>query len=296
MNIFTLLFTQPLANGLILFYNILGQNLGLAIIGFSLALRFALSPLTKPYMDSMKRIKQYQPELEKIKRRHKGDRKKAMEAQAEFYKQKGINPSSGCIPYLLQIVILIALFNLFRHVLIDGNVVGMFNELLYPPLRLAEGSSINTQFLFLDITKPDVFRIEGLPFPIPGVIVILAAALQFLSAKIAMPYVEQERKVAKATETPVDDFQTSMQSSMIYTFPLMTLFIGVGFPSGLALYWLMFSLFQAVQQYRSSGLGGLTPWARKLGITGKSTNGLLQLPDSDGKKANKKGRSSRARS
>src|SRR3989344_3622523 len=263
MNIFTLLFTQPLANGLILFYNILGQNLGLAIIGFSLALRFALSPLTKPYMDSMKRIKQYQPELEKIKRRHKGDRKKAMEAQAEFYKQKGINPSSGCIPYLLQIVILIALFNLFRHVLIDGNVVGMFNELLYPPLRLAEGSSIN---------------------------------IQFLSAKIAMPYVEQERKVAKATETPVDDFQTSMQSSMIYTFPLMTLFIGVGFPSGLALYWLMFSLFQAVQQYRSSGLGGLTPWARKLGITGKSTNGLLQLPDSDGKKANKKGRSSRARS
>ena len=56
----------------------------------------------------------------------------------------------------------------------------------------------------------------------------------------------------------------AMQSSMVYTFPLMTIFFGVKFPSGLALYWLLFSVFQMFQQYKSSGWGGLTPLLNKL--------------------------------
>ena len=54
-NIFRLLLVQPLTNGLILFYNIFGANLGLAILGFSLFLIYVMRPLTKPYMESMKR-------------------------------------------------------------------------------------------------------------------------------------------------------------------------------------------------------------------------------------------------
>src|SRR3972149_2463695 len=120
MNIFSILITQPLANGLVVFYNILGANMGLAIIGFSLALRFALTPLTKGYVESMKKMKDAAPQLEKLKIKYKGNREGLMKAQAEFYRQKGINPGAGCLPYVFQIVILIALFQVFIRAL-SGN-------------------------------------------------------------------------------------------------------------------------------------------------------------------------------
>lgn len=265
MNIFSILITQPLANGLILFYHALGNNLGLATIAFSLALRVGLSPLTRPYMESMKKLKSYQKDLDKLKARHKDDKVKLAQAQSDFYKEKGINPTAGCLPYLLQIVILIAMFNLFRTVLAaNGEAVTKFNELLYAPLKIAADQHLNTQFLYWDLTQPDKLMLAGLPFALPGFLIIAAAILQFISAKMAAPYIEEEEVLASETPEKADDFAASMQSSMIYTFPLMTLFIGLQFASGLALYWLVFSGFQTIQQYRTSGWGGLTPWVKKI--------------------------------
>ncbi len=266
MNIFTVILTQPLANGLVLFYRILGQNMGLAIIGFSFFLRLILSPLTKPYLESMKKMREVAPQLEKIKTKHKDDKTKLMKAQADFYKEKGINPSAGCLPQILQIVVLIALYNVFNNALGSGGIVTHnFNALLYSPLKFLEGAKINTQFLYLNISKPDVINL-GLPFAIPGPFLILAALSQMISAKIASPYLELEEKIAQKTKGKEDDFQVAMQNSAIYTFPLMTILIGVRFPSGLALYWLLFSLFQTYQQYKSTGWGGLTPWLKRLNL------------------------------
>ena len=272
MNIFNVLLTQPLANGLIIFYQILGQNLGLAIIGFSIFLRLALSPLTKPYMDSMKKMRSFQDDINKLKRRHKGDRQKLAQAQADFYKEKGINPTAGCLPYILQIVILISFFNLFRVVLVgNGEMVLKFNELLYEPLRFTADAVINTNFLWLDLTTPDVLNIEGIPFPVPGLLLILASVFQLLSAKITQPYIEGEKKAAEQTKEMGDDVQVAMQSSMVYTFPIITLLVGLNFPAGLALYWLVFSAYQAFSQYRASGWGGATPWVKKLASFAKSS-------------------------
>lgn len=85
--------------------------MGLAIIGFSLFLRVVTNPLTKPYMASMKKIKEVEPLIKKLKLKYKNDQKGLMSAQTELYKQKGINPSAGCLPYILNIAIMIALFN-----------------------------------------------------------------------------------------------------------------------------------------------------------------------------------------
>lgn len=275
-NFFNLLLIQPLANGLILFYKVLGSNMGLAIIGFSLTLRFVLNPLTKPYMNSMKKMKEVEPLLTKLKKKYKNDSKGMMKAQSELYKQKGINPGAGCLPYILQIVVLIALFNVFNKVLADnGDSIMKINELLYEPLRFSSETVLNTKFLYLDVTKPDLINeFLGLeskkPFPIPGPILILAGLVQFLSAKMNMKVVAQEKKLAKKTPGGADDMAASMQSSMIYTFPAMTILFGINFPSGLALYWLLFSVFQMWQQYKSIGWGGLTPWVKRLGLV-KST-------------------------
>lgn len=272
MNIFEILLTQPLTNGLILFYKILFQNVGIAILGFGLFLRLILNPLTKPYMESMKKMKSYEKELANLKERHKGDRQKLMAAQADFYKQKGINPGAGCLPYLLQIVVLIAFFNVFTRVLAASPDATKLNPILYSPLRFEVGQTLNTKFLYLNMTKPDAYKFSWSPVRIPGPVLILAAILQFVSAKMAAPYVALEKKAAKKTPQSGDDMQVAMQQSMVYTFPLMTLVFGLNFPSALALYWLLFSTFQAWQQYKSSGWGGLTPFVLRLGLVKAGTD------------------------
>lgn len=98
MNIFQTLLTQPLANGLILFYRLFGGNLGVAIILFTFLLRIVLNPLTKPYMDSMKKMKDLAPNIEKLKKKYGSDKINFAKAQSELYKQNKINPASGCLP------------------------------------------------------------------------------------------------------------------------------------------------------------------------------------------------------
>lgn len=272
-NIFTILLVQPLTNGLILFYNILGGNLGFAILVFSVVLIFALRPLTKPYMDSMKRIKDLQPQINKLKAKFGTDKIKFSQAQAELYKQNKINPSAGCLPYILQFVILIALFNVFTTVLSgNGDTITKLNERLYQPLKFSQNTTLNTKFLYMDISKPDIFKVQGISFALPGLFLILAALAQFLSVKITTPYIEAEKKVALKTKNDTDDMQVAMQQSMTYTMPLMTLFFGMKFPSGLALYWLVFSLVNVWQQVKSSGWGSLTPFIRKLNLIKSSSN------------------------
>jgi YidC/Oxa1 family membrane protein insertase len=261
MNIFTTILIQPLANGLVLFYKILGNNMGLAIIGFSLTLVLALRPLTKQYLESMKKMKEYGPQLEKLKNKHKGDKEKLMKAQADFYKEKGINPGAGCLPMILQLVVMFALLQVFLNALTSTNPAKL-NALMYEPLKFGKDAVINTRFLYLDITKPDTFKIPGIPFALPGIILILAAISQMISAKITSPYLEAEEKAAKKTPGAGDDFAAAMQTSAIYTFPLMTLLIGGRFPAGVAIYWVTFSIYQTVQQYRSTGLGGLKSWVK----------------------------------
>jgi YidC/Oxa1 family membrane protein insertase len=264
--IFTTLLIQPLANGLILFYDILWHNMGLAIIFFSIFLRFVLNPLTKPYMESMKKMKDLAPQLDKIKKKYKGDKAKLAQAQSDLYKQKKVNPGAGCIPYLIQIVILIAFFRVFTLTLSSDNPTASFNQLLYEPLKLEQGQTINTDFLYLDITEPDTVQLPFLPFAIPGPLLILAAVVQLFSSKMMTQTASIEQKEAKDTEEKSDDIQAAMQKSMVYTFPIFTLFIGMRFPSGLVLYWIVFSGWQFVQQYTTYGSKQLDPWLKRLGL------------------------------
>lgn len=266
MEIFNTLLVQPLANGLIIFYNLLGDNLGLGIIGFTIFLRLMLNPLTKPYMQSMKKMKEFGPQLAKLKNKHKGDKVKQAQAQADFYKEKGINPGAGCVPYLIQIVILIAFFRVFTTTLSGDDPTASFNEMLYEPLKFSQGEILNTQFLGHDLTQPAVINVDFLPFALPGLLLIFAALIQFVSAKIMQPYIEAEEKVAKKTEKKDDDMQVALQKSMVLTFPLFTLVFGMKFPAGLALYWLTISLFQTIQQYRNAGWGGMTPLINRISL------------------------------
>lgn len=264
-DLFTTILVQPLTNGLILFYKYLGENLGVAIILFSLLLIFILKPLTRPYLESMKKIKELGPQMEKLKKKYGKDKLKLSQAQSQLYKQNKINPTAGCLPYILQFLVLIALFQVFTVALSEKEILsGKLNNLLYEPLKFAEGETLNTKFLYMDISKPDTFHIPGISFGFPGLFLILATIAQFLSVKISTPYISAEEKIAKKTKSDLDNTQVMMQKSMIYMMPLMTLIFGLKLPSGLALYWLVYSIFNVWQQVSMSGWGSLTPYVNLL--------------------------------
>ncbi len=248
--IWNLLLFQPFVNVLIYLYNLFGHNLGWAIIALTGALRIILVPLTSTSLKSAQKMQGLAPELEKLKAQHKDDKQALAQAQLALYKQHGINPAAGCLPQLVQIVILIALFNAFNLILrTSGDSLSKLNQVLYQSQKFAAGSSINTSFLYFDLAKPDVLRLPSLPIPIPGILVILSAITQFISAKMMMPAAKKARLAAEKTPEGGDDMAAAMQTQMLYMFPLMTLVIGISFPSGLALYWFVFSLFSMIHQF-----------------------------------------------
>ncbi|PIS08883.1 hypothetical protein COT75_04320 [Candidatus Beckwithbacteria bacterium CG10_big_fil_rev_8_21_14_0_10_34_10] len=255
MNLWHTLLYQPLVNLLILFYNLLGNNLGLAIIGLTILIRLVLTPLTLPSLKSAQRMRDLAPELEKLKKKYKKDKQALAKAQLELYKRHGLNPASGCLPQIIQIIILIALFQAFNQVLrADGEIIQKLNEVLYPILRLGKSTQINTRFLYLELTQPDLFKFTAINIfgfkleAFPGLFLIGSAVAQFISSYLMMPSNKAAEIKAKKTKEKNDDMAAMMQKQMLFMMPLMTLLIGFKFPSGLVLYWLSFSLFMLGQQ------------------------------------------------
>lgn len=248
-------FYYPLVNALIFLYNFLGQNLGLAIIGLTVVIRGLLTPLTLPSLKSGQKMKDLQPELTKLKEQYGKDKQEFAKKQLELFKSHGINPAAGCLPQIVQLVILLALYQAFNQVLqTNGNIADNLNKILYPFLQLPQDFVLNTKFLYLNLYKPDLFYIPAIKIftftidRLPGIFLIASAAVQFLSSKMMMPSAKKNEATAKKTPEQADDLAASMQTQMLYLFPLMTLFIGFKFPSGLVLYWLVFSLIMLIQQ------------------------------------------------
>jgi len=239
----TLLF-RPLINSLIGFYHLFG-NLGLAIIALTLVIRLLLLPFTLPALKAAQKMKELNPKLNKLKKKYKNDREKLAKAQLDLYRSAGVKPMAGFFPQIIQIVILIALYQVFRKVLGSNGGVEELNSFLYQPLKFAQNASLNLNFLYLNLTKPDVIKVAGLG--LPGVFLILSGVSQFLSAKVMMPISKKHEKIAKKTPEKTDDFASMMQTQSLYMFPAMTILIGLSLPSGLALYWVIFSLFNLAQ-------------------------------------------------
>ena len=247
---------NPILNLLIFFYQILFHNLGLAILVMTLALRGVLIPLTLPTLKAAQKQKDLAPELKKLKEKYKDNKEKLAKAQMELYRQNGVNPAAGCLPQILQLVVLIALYQVFIQVLSnDTQAVLKLNEILYFDfLKLDPGRVINASFGPWNLTQSDPF------FVLP----VLAGVTQLLLAKMMRPVVVEGEKQAKKTPDKSDDLMYTMQGQMLYMMPLMTIFIGWRLPAGLVLYWLATTAFSVAQQYFVSGLGGLEPWLRKI--------------------------------
>lgn len=264
-NLWNLLLFHPLLNALIGLARLTG-DLGWSIILLTIGLRIVMTPLVIPSLKASKKMQDLAPELSALKTKFKDDKKGLVAAQAELYKKNGLNPAAGCLPQIIQILVLIALFNAFNTVLKPNgqSLVDHLNPILYSVNKLPSDFHLSTSFYGLELTKPDLIRIPGLPVPLPGIFVLASALIQFASSKMMMPEAKAAVKVASKTPEDTDDMMAATQTQMLYMFPLMTIFFGYQFQFGLVLYWLIFSAVSMVQQYFASGWGGLTPWIKKI--------------------------------
>jgi YidC/Oxa1 family membrane protein insertase len=238
---FETIFIQPLANLLVLFANLFG-SLGWGIIALTVLIKLVLIPVMAPSLKSGEKMRQLAPRLESLKKKYKDDKNKLARAQMELYRSGGVNPAAGCLPAIVQLAILIALFQVFNRVL-NPDSISQLPGLLYRGISLPR-EGLDFSFWYLDLTKPDLLMGK-----LPGFFLTLSAVAQVLTARLSAPIVKEA--VASANKTPAkgDDVAVAMQKQMTYLMPLMTIIIGFRFPAGLTLYWFVFSLAGLIQQY-----------------------------------------------
>ena len=125
------------------------QNYGWAIVIFSILIKVALYPLTKKSYDSMKQMQQLQPKLKALQEKYKGEPQKLNAETMKLYKTHGINPMSGCLPLIIQMPILFALFNVFRTTIMfrQADFLGVIKDLSRPDHIIPMGQSISINVL-----------------------------------------------------------------------------------------------------------------------------------------------------
>jgi YidC/Oxa1 family membrane protein insertase len=297
------IFYLPLFNLLIAAYQILFNDFALAIIVFTVVIRTLLAPLFVKQIRSQKEMQQMQPLVREIQRKHKGNRQKVAEETMALYKEHGVNQFGGCLPVLVQLPILFALYQALirasnvvtvtaqnaasetfaqlqaalpgirflqeqgENMLYRAPVSGTGPECNLPqfsggdfthflplncqlidPLKLSEEIQTTVPWLLgLDLAQPDrTFALVIGGFGISA-IALIAAVLQFVQVKMTSPRPNPDDPTAATTST------------MIYLFPLLTIFWGGLFPSGLILYWAVYTGYLLGHQFLIMGWGNLFP-------------------------------------
>lgn len=180
----------------------------LAILLFTIIIKLVLYPLTHKQMHSMKKMQDVQPLIKSVQEKYKKNPEKANKEVMEIYKKHNINPMAGCLPLLVQMPILIALFR---------------------ALSTFQYSDIGASFLWIPHLK------DADPFYI---IPALVALTTYLQSKLTMP----------AGSSNTDATAASTQKTMLYIMPLFIGYISIRFPAGLGLYWIFFALLGTLQQ------------------------------------------------
>ena len=216
---------RPLFNLLVLLYQYLpGHDFGIAVISLTVLIRVVLYPLNFQAIKSQKALQELQPKIQEIQKKYKEDKEKLAKATIELYKKSRVSPLSGCLPILVQLPILIALFWVFQKGFQAGEMAKLYSFVSFP-------GEINPTFLgILNLAQPQI------------VLAVICGIAQFFQTKMLTP----AQKIQKGSKA---DFSTMMQKQMLYFFPLFTVLILWRLPSAIALYWLITSLFSILQQY-----------------------------------------------
>ncbi len=252
---------EPVLNALIFLYAILpGHNFGLALILFTLLVRFIMHPLVRKQLHHSKAMRELQPEIDAIKKASKGDKQKAAQLTMELYKERKISPFSSLGVLTVQIIVLIGLYTGLRHIADDNSVIlssaydwlrnlGTMKELA------ADISKFDfTLFGLVDLSRPA----SGLAgFYWPGFILVVGSTVaQYFMGKQTLPEDKDARSLrrilreskAGGDKMGQSEFQALFGNSLKYLIPAFIFWFTYTLPSALALYWMVAGIIGYFQQ------------------------------------------------
>lgn len=192
------------------------RDYGVAIVLLTLAVRIAMLPLTIKQTQAMHDMQRLQPQLKALQEKYKKDKQKLQEEMMKLYQEHKVNPLGGCLPMLLQLPVMFALFMMLRNA---------------ESFSLAAGAKPSFWILLPDLTGSAAQSyaaglLNGLPY---ATLVALMVATTYLSSVMLSKEPQQKRMML-------------MMSGFMA-------FIGWSLPAGLLLYWLTTNLFTLVQQW-----------------------------------------------
>ncbi len=226
---FQTFFYQPILNLVVFLYSTISfQDLGIAIVFLTIIIKLLLLPLSKQAIKSQKAMQDIQPKISQIKKEYAGKKEEMGQALMRLYKENKVNPFSSCLPLLIQLPFLWAVFKVFK------DDPGQHLDLVYDFLFKFKPESIDSVSLgFINLAEPNI------------VLAVLAGGAQFWQAKMMLT----KKKEGESNENSKEDGLANMMGKqMLYFMPILTIVIGVTLPGGVTLYWFLFTLLTAVQQ------------------------------------------------
>jgi len=231
MEIFNTILYQPIFNLLVWLYDTIpGQDIGLAIIALTVLIKLVLFPFTAKGLKSQRALSTLQPKIEEVKNKYKDNKEEQARAMMELYSKEKVSPFSSCLPLLIQLPILFALYSVMRNGLRSEGLDQLYGFVANP-------GHIDPMFLgVLDLAVPSLL------------LAILAGAVQFWQARM-MTANQPPKDLRKKKGARDENLMATMNKQMVYFMPIMTVVIGATLPSGLTLYWLVNNVMTVVQQY-----------------------------------------------
>jgi len=224
-NLFNEILVYPLLNLLVFAYQYI-PDIGVVIILITVLVRLVLLPSFHKSMKHQRALQALQPKMAEIKEKHKDDQEKQALAMMELYKVHKVNPLSSCLPILIQLPLLLALYQVFIRSLNGQQLVGLYSFVPDP-------GHINSMFLgMIDLAAKGNYWMAA-----------VAAILQFFQT-----WMMQKQNGATKAPAGQDAATQVMQNYIMYLLPVMTFFFGFQFPAGLSLYWVTTTVFGIAQQ------------------------------------------------
>ena len=254
IQLFHILLYKPIFNIFVGLYNLIpGHDVGVVILIITILVRILLYPLTNSSIKAQRSLQELQPKMNEIKKKYK-DKQKQTQAIMQLYKGNKVNPFASCLPMLVQLPILIALYMVLRDALTSTNLA----ENLYS--YISNPGQINAFSLgMFDMAKRSV------------VLAVLAGAAQYWQAK-TMSRKQPPKQAGSGAKD--ENMMAMMNKQMLYFMPVLTVFIGMSLPAGLTLYWFCSTLLMALQQV----------WLNRKPIAQTNSSGVIEGEVVDDKK------------
>lgn len=227
--LFHLILYQPIFNLLVFLYNVVpGHDLGVSIILLTVLLKLLLYPIAARSIRIQFEMQRLQPQIAALQQQFKGQKEQLSRELMALYQREKVNPFSSCLPLLIQLPFLIAIYRVFIDGLKAGPVEGLYSLVANP------GPLNPVAFGFLNLADARNWALAA-----------LAGAAQYWQAKM----LQTSKPVVHGAGAKDEAMAAAMSKQMVYMMPVMTVFISASLPAGLALYWLATTLLSVGQQY-----------------------------------------------